>query len=112
MKASLARVLTVNGGSSSIKFGLFEVDGEIQRVLHGEIEGIGRDSARMSAKGREQIDGFSRPITAPDHQAAVRILMDWLEERLGRSELAAVGHRVVHGGPRYTEHQRITPEMV
>jgi acetate kinase len=38
--------------------------------------------------------------------------MDWLEERIGRGDLAAVGHRVVHGGPRYTEHQRVTPEMV
>lgn len=38
--------------------------------------------------------------------------MDWLEERLGRDDLAAVGHRVVHGGPKYTEPQRVTPDMV
>ena len=38
--------------------------------------------------------------------------MDWIEERIRRGELSAVGHRVVHGGPKYSEPQRITPEMV
>jgi acetate kinase len=40
------------------------------------------------------------------------LLMDWIEERIRRGELTAVGHRVVHGGPKYSEPQRITPEMV
>ncbi len=114
MKPSPARILTVNGGSSSIKFALFEADGGMQRLLDGRLEriGAGTGPARMSAKGRDQADNFSRLVTAPDHQSAVGVLMDWLEERIGRGELAAVGHRVVHGGPRYTEPQRITPEMV
>ena len=43
---------------------------------------------------------------------AVGILMDWIEERIGRGELTAVGHRVVHGGPKYSQPQRITAEMV
>jgi acetate kinase len=113
-KPSPTRILTVNGGSSSIKFALFEADGGMQRLLDGRIERIGAStgSARMSAKGRNQADNFSRQVTAPDHQSAVGVLMDWLEERIGRGELAAVGHRVVHGGPRYTEPQRVTPEMV
>ena len=38
--------------------------------------------------------------------------MDWIEERSGRDALTAVGHRVVHGGPKYSEPQRITAEMV
>jgi acetate kinase len=38
--------------------------------------------------------------------------MDWIEERLGRDALVAVGHRVVHGGPKYSKPQRITPEMI
>ena len=112
MKTSSAHILTVNGGSSSIKFALFEVGGELQQLLDGKIERIGSDSSRLSVKGREEAESFSRPVTAPDHQAAVGILMNWLEERIGRGELAAVGHRVVHGGPRYTEHQRVTPDMV
>ena len=63
-------------------------------------------------KGRTQTDNFSRPVKAPDHTAAVGTLMDWIEERSGHDALAAVGHRVVHGGPKYYKPQRITTEMV
>jgi len=51
-------------------------------------------------------------VTAPDHTVAVGALMDWIEERSGRDALTAVGHRVVHGGPKYSKPQRITAEMV
>ncbi len=63
-------------------------------------------------KGLDQADNFSRPVTAPDHTVAVGALMDWIEQRSGRAALTAVGHRVVHGGPKYSEPQRITAEMV
>ena len=52
------------------------------------------------------------PVTAPDHTAAAGVLMDWVEQNVGSEELAAVGHRIVHGGPRYSEPQRITAEML
>ncbi len=112
MKPTPTHVLTVNGGSSSIKFALFAADSSMERLLNGKIERIGTSSARMSVKGKAQTDTFSRSVSAPDHNAAVNVLMDWLEDRIGRGELAGVGHRVVHGGPRYTEPQRITPQMV
>ncbi len=112
MSPSPAHILTVNGGSSSIKFALFEARGSLQRLLDGRIERIGTHSASMSAKGKDKADNFSHGVTAPDHKAAVNVLMDWLEERVGQDELAAVGHRVVHGGPTYTEPQRVTHEMV
>jgi acetate kinase len=51
-------------------------------------------------------------VTAPDHKVAVGMLLDWIEERSGRDTLTAVGHRVVHGGPKYNEPQLITTEMV
>jgi acetate kinase len=57
-------------------------------------------------------DNFSRPVKAPDHSVAVGVLMDWIEERGGRDSLTAVGHRVVHGGPKYSEPQQLTAEMV
>lgn len=56
-------------------------------------------------KGVNQVDNFSRLVTAPDHAVAVGVLMDWIEERLGRETLTAMGHRVVHGGPKYSEPQ-------
>ncbi len=105
-------VLTINGGSSSIKFALFKAGEELRRILEGRIERIGLPAAQFMVKSVSKADNFSRAVNAPDHTAAVWALMDWLEDRIERGELAAVGHRVVHGGPKYWEPQRITPEMV
>ncbi len=112
MKPSKAHILTVNGGSSSIKFALFEAGGALRRILEGAIERIGQPDATFRSKGLAQADNFSRSVTAPDHRAAVTVLMDWIEDRGGRDALVAVGHRVVHGGPNYSNPQRITQEMV
>ncbi len=112
MKPADPRILTINGGSSSIKFALFEAGDPLRRILEGGIERIGLPEAALRVKGLDQADNFSRLVTAPDHTAAVSALMDWIEERLGRDALTAVGHRVVHGGTKYSKPQRITAEMV
>ncbi|MGA9451815.1 MAG: acetate/propionate family kinase [Verrucomicrobiia bacterium] len=112
MKTDKANVLTINGGSSSIKFALFEADETLRRILAGRIEGIGLPQGSFAVKGSNEADNFSRQIVAPDHTAAVAVLMDWLQEKIARGTLAAVGHRVVHGGPKYWKPQRVTPEMV
>jgi len=113
MKAAAPRVLTINGGSSSIKFALFEeADAGLRRILAGQLAGIGLPQGDLTATGLDRADTFSRPVSAPDHTVAVGVLMDWVEERMARGTLAAVGHRVVHGGPRYWEPQRITAEMI
>ncbi len=105
-------VLTVNGGSSSIKFALFEAHEGMRRILAGRIEGVGLPQGSFAVKGLKKADSFSRRVPVPDHTAAVNVLMDWIEGRITRGALAAVGHRVVHGGPKYWEPQRITPAMV
>jgi acetate kinase len=105
-------ILTINGGSSSIKFALFEADASQQRRLTGAIERIGLADAVMRVTGLNPADGFSRPVAAPDHATAVETLMDWIEAQLGQVSLAAVGHRVVHGGPHYSQPQRITAAML
>jgi len=112
MEPANPRILTINGGSSSIKFALFEAGDSLQRILEGVIERIGLPEATLRVKSLNQADNFSRAVTAPDHTVAVGVLMDWIEERSGRDALAAVGHRVVDGGPKYYEPQRITAEMV
>ena len=110
MEAANQHILTINGGSSSIKFALFDSGTSPKRILAGGIERIGLPDATWHAKGLDDADTFSRPVTAPNHKVAVAILMDWIEKR--RGSLAAVGHRVVHGGQKYSAPQRITPEMV
>ena len=112
MKPANPRILTINGGSSSIKFALFEAGNSLGRILEGAIERIGLPEAALKVKGKSGADNFARPVTAPDHTVAVGALMDWIEERIGVGILTAVGHRVVHGGPKYSEPQRITAEMV
>jgi acetate kinase len=105
-------VLTINGGSSSIKFALFDISPKLRRILAGTIERVGLPETTFVVKGLDKADNFTRSVTAANHTAAVGLLMDWIEERIPPGELAAVGHRVVHGGPKYSEPQRITPEMV
>lgn len=112
MNASDSRILTVNGGSSSIKFALFNMDASLERVVHGSIEGVGGPKSNFKVKGSSQSDTVERSVAAPDHQAAVGLLMDWIEKRIDRDALCAVGHRIVHGGPKYWQPQRITPEMI
>src|SRR6202162_4792935 len=91
---------------------MFEAGDSLRRLLEGGIERIGLPDASLRVKGQNQADSFSRLVDAPDHTAAVSALMDWIEERGGRDALTAVGHRVVHGGPKYSEPQRINAEMV
>lgn len=112
VKQAKACILTINGGSSSIKFALFEAGESLQRIVDGAISRIGLPGAMFRVKGVNQVDNFTRSVTAPNHTAAVDVLMDWIEERIRRGELTVVGHRVVHGGPKYSEPQRITTEMV
>jgi acetate kinase len=108
----LTRILTINGGSSSIKFALFEAGDSLRRILEGRIDRIGLPEATFRVKGSDRADNFSRPVSAPDHTAAVGALMDWIEERSGRDALTAVGHRVVDGGPKFSKPERITAKMV
>lgn len=112
LRDAASRVLTVNGGSSSIKFALFDTARISQPVLKGNIERIGLPGATLVVTGPRESDRISREIRAPDHREAVAVLMDWMEERIGREGLAGVGHRVVHGGPVYCQAQRITPPLV
>ena len=112
IKSADARILTINGGSSSIKFALFDAADSLRRILEGGIERIGLPHATFQIKGPDQTDNFSRPVSASNHTEAVGALMDWIEQRSGRDPLTAVGHRVLQGGPKYYKPQRITPEMV
>ncbi len=71
VKQGKACVLTINGGSSSIKFALFEADLMLRRILAGQIERIGLPEAKYVVKGLNEADNFSRSVTAANHTAAV-----------------------------------------
>jgi acetate kinase len=113
MQSTNPCILTINGGSSSIKFALFEVvDDSLRRILEGMIERIGLPESILRVKGLNQDDHYIRQVTATNHTMATNILMDWIEEGGERDALAAIGHRVVHGGPKYYKPERITAEII
>jgi acetate kinase len=109
MKPASSHILTINGGSSSIKFALFEAAEPLLRSLDGSIDRICLPDATFTVKGSEK---FSKALAVPNHMLAVNVLMNWLGECGEHDALTAVGHRVVHGGPKYFEPQRITSKMV
>ena len=108
----LTHILTINGGSSSIKFALFDAADSLRRILEGAIDRIGLPEATFQMKGSDQGDNVSRSVSASNHTEAVGMLMDWIEKRSGRDGLDAVGHRLLQGGPKYYKPQQITAEMV
>jgi len=112
MSAAKTCILAVNGGSSSIKFALFATEGSLRRVLVGGIERIGLSNPVFHAKGLAAADTFSHQVPAADHTEAVNVLLDWLENRSETNPLTAIGHRILQGGPKYYEPQRITADIV
>jgi acetate kinase len=107
-----SRILTINGGSSSLKFALFDQANQSVRLFSGRVDRIGLKDARwiivQKGVGREENCG----VEAPNQQAAVRLLIEWLERALGFAEIAAVGHRVVHGGNRFQKPELVTAELI
>ncbi len=97
-------VLVLNAGSSSIKFQLFALDGGApQRRLKGQMEGIGT-RPRLAAgdgDGRSLVDRTLAPDEVADLPGAMAVLEDWIQGQLAGRLPIAVGHRVVHGGPRF-----------
>jgi acetate kinase len=112
MKSNRPCVLTVNAGSSSIKFAMFESGQSLVRTLEGRIVGVGLRQGIFTVKGPNKSDNFFQTLTIPDHATAVSLLMNWIQDRTERDSLTAVGHRVVHGGPKYWEPTRITPQVI
>lgn len=103
-------ILTINGGSSSIKFAVYEVDDTPRRRLDGKIDRIGLRGTNLivtDPAGKPK----ARRLAAADHRTAVDFLLDWLEAQPVFASVTAVGHRVVHG-MQHAEPERITPKLL
>ena len=108
-------ILVLNAGSSSIKFSLFAAGAQPTRrnvLCDGQMDGIGHrihfvanDAAGHSLVERELAEGAN-------HEAALAVLLRWLEERFSQDTVAAVGHRIVHGGTRFTAPVRIDSDVI
>ena len=106
MKPAKPGILTINGGSSSIRFALYQVGEALERRLYGKIDRIGLSGANLTVNDPVTNQQDSRSLAASNHKSAVNFLIDWLEEQNSFEAVRAVGHRVVHG------MQHTAPELV
>ena len=102
------RILTINGGSSSIKFALLEGDA---RRWAGKLERMGLPDAGLTATNAAA-KKIHLPIAAATRTEAITAFITWLSAQPDFESLDAIGHRVVHGGPCYRQPARITTEML
>ena len=105
-------ILTLNAGSSSLKFALFEIAGSgVLLAVKGEAEKLDSTPHFMA----EDADGESladESWPGASFDMVIGKILDWATSHLGRDQLLAVGHRMVHGGPDHTQPERVTPELL
>ena len=100
----MQHILTLNAGSSSIKFALFACGSPPEECVRGQIEGLGRaPHLQAEQAGKPIADERLDAAEVADHAAALAVVLRFLEEKIGKAEIAAVGHRVVHGGIEFSE---------
>jgi acetate kinase len=105
-------VLTVNGGSSSIKFAVFEWGDEPTRRMSGKLERVGQADATLSWRTQDDSDRQTEPIAAATNEAAISPLIRWLDSHTGLDSIRAVGHRIVHGGPKHWKPESVTETLM
>jgi acetate kinase len=107
--------LILNAGSSSLKFCVFQrpKGGDWRLEARGQIEGIG-SSPHLSVKnaGDEKIEDKNLDGALKDASGAIKALASWLRSRYGGSRVLGVGHRVVHGGKKYSSPVIVTPQVI
>lgn len=111
MKNDSKFILVINGGSSSIKFALYQVDEPLQRILYGMVDRIGLNGTNLTVHG---LDGKQQPslsFVAADHRSAANSLIAWLEKQHGFASIVGAGHRIVHG-MKHTAPELVTPELL
>jgi acetate kinase len=107
-----ALILTINSGSSSIKTSLYRLgDGE-KLLIAGQLEGIGRERGVFQMKDGNGQRLHDQELALTDHAAAFTVLFDWLRGQSSAGKVAAVGHRVVHGGERFQAPSRVSAELL
>ena len=104
-------LLAINGGSSSIRFVLYDMSAPLRRLLAGKVDRVGRSGTTLTAEDASGQRLDSRTIDGVDRASAVRALLDWLEMQPAFASVRAVGHRVVHGMA-YSEPELVTPVLL
>jgi acetate kinase len=111
MKPANQSILTINGGSSSIKFALYQVGEPLKRGLSGKVDRIGLLGTSLACHDAKGTPLTSLKLFANDQQSAVISLLDWLEAQPDLASVKAVGHRVVHG-MKHTAPELVSQELL
>ncbi len=106
------RLLTINTGSSSLKAALYEMDQAERLNLAVQADRIGLPDSRIRITDAQGKPLLEQQRVVNDHESALQAFFDWLQKHAPDKELDAVGHRVVHGGSRYSAPQLIDGELV
>jgi acetate kinase len=106
----VAHVLTINGGSSSIRFAVFEIGAPSTRTLEGKVERIGGSDATFTV-GRAGEKANMLKVDATSTESAVAALIQWLQAQGSDGEPQGIGHRVVHG-MQHMDPERVTPQLL
>ena len=110
--AADSNILTVNSGSSSIKFSLYAL-GETERlILRGELGRIGVSRGFLQVKDHDGKEISHQELNLPDHETALKTLFAWLQGHAVGKDLHAVGHRLVHGGADHVKPQRVSAALI
>jgi acetate kinase len=104
-------ILTINGGSSSIKFALFSSASPLRRLFGGQLERIGTPGTLLTATRDNSSELDTHPITASNFHDGIQGVLAYLRQRIGTSMIIAIGHRIVKGGARLVDNQVITAEV-
>src|SRR5271154_569990 len=104
-------ILTINGGSSSIKFALYEAVNPLKRGLYGTIDRIGLSGTNLTFNDPTKKHPKSFKLAAANHKSAANALISWLEEQNDFKSVKGVGHRVVHG-MKHTEPELVTHKLL
>ncbi|MGA0605223.1 acetate/propionate family kinase [Phenylobacterium sp. VNQ135] len=108
---SPGRLLTLNAGSSSLKFGVYGSAAELPLLLAGQVSGLG-GAARFRARAGATVLADEPWSDVSAFDAALERLFEWLTASGWDHDLQAVGHRIVHGGLAFRRPIVLTPEVV
>ena len=101
-------ILTINAGSSSIRFAFFQAGATLEQQLHGKVDRIGSHGTTFTFSGAGEAGGS---LAVPEGSSATQFLLDWLELQPAFQRVVAVGHRIVHG-MHHSAPERITKELL
>ncbi|MGD9896988.1 MAG: acetate/propionate family kinase [Candidatus Methylacidiphilaceae bacterium] len=106
------KILTINSGSTSLKFALFQMASSEKRLISGKLDHIGGDDGLCEARDAQGTTIWQERLALPDHRTGLARFFSWLESVSPSSGLGAVGHRLVHGGPAFGAPRLLTSPVL